>query len=139
MRPIGAWSTEITLSKCSSPLMASCGAGSVCEPYRWRLSAGYSVSLTRVDLPEPETPVTQVSRPTGSASETFFRLLPVAPVMTSWRFGSAARRFFGTAILSVPLRYLAVSEFLFFRMSLSVPSAITSPPCTPAPTPMSTT
>ncbi|MCY1556528.1 hypothetical protein D9M68_932850 [compost metagenome] len=37
------------------------------------------MSFTSVDLPEPETPVTQVSRPTGKATLTFFRLLPVAP------------------------------------------------------------
>jgi hypothetical protein len=45
----------------------------------WRATAAYSVSLTRVDLPEPDTPVTQVSRPTGKSTLTFFRLLPLAP------------------------------------------------------------
>jgi hypothetical protein len=32
--------------------------------------------LISVDLPEPDTPVMQVNRPTGSSSETSFRLLP---------------------------------------------------------------
>ena len=37
------------------------------------------MSLTNVDLPEPETPVTQVNSPTGKETLTSFRLLPVAP------------------------------------------------------------
>src|SRR5438105_13491251 len=100
----------MTLSKCSSPLIESCAAGSVCEPYRWRDNAGYKVSLTSDDFPEPDTPVTQVSNPTGKVSATFFKLLPLAPVMTSCLCGSATARFFGTAILSFPLRYCAVSD-----------------------------
>jgi hypothetical protein len=36
----------------------------------------YRVSLMRVDLPEPETPVTQTKMPVGSSRVTFFRLLP---------------------------------------------------------------
>jgi hypothetical protein len=36
------------------------------------------VSLTRVDLPEPDTPVTQVSRPTGNATLAPLRLCPRA-------------------------------------------------------------
>ncbi|MNN72140.1 hypothetical protein D3C81_1881480 [compost metagenome] len=138
MRPIGAWSTEMTLSKCSRPLIDSCGAGSVCEPYKWRDRAGYRVSLTSDDLPEPDTPVTHVIKPTGKLSDTFFRLLPVAPVMTSCFSGLLAWRLAGTAIFSLPFRYCAVSDFLFLRMSGRVPSAMISPPCTPAPMPMST-
>ena len=82
--------------------------------------------MTRVDLPEPDTPVTQVSKPTGNSRSTFLRLLPVAPVMVSMRDSSQGMRFFGTAISSEPLRYLAVSDFLFFRISGSEPWAITS-------------
>src|SRR5450830_1570931 len=75
----------MTLSKCSRPLIDSCSAGSVCEPYRWRDAARYKVSLTSVDLPEPDTPVTQVSKPTGRSKLTFFRLLPVAPASRAVR------------------------------------------------------
>ncbi|MNS88879.1 hypothetical protein D3C72_1228710 [compost metagenome] len=42
-------------------------------------SAGYSTSCTRVDLPEPDTPVTQTRRPSGSSTETFFRLCALTP------------------------------------------------------------
>jgi hypothetical protein len=50
------------------------------------------VSTTSVDLPEPETPVTQMNRPSGSRHVTSFRLLPRAPVTTSSRVASARRR-----------------------------------------------
>ena len=43
-----------------------------------------------VDLPEPDTPVTQTNRPTGRCSVTFCRLLPVAPVIVSSRPGLGA-------------------------------------------------
>src|SRR6185369_12164424 len=61
------------------PSTAACAAGSSCERYSVRATAAYSVSLTSVDLPEPDTPVTQVNRPTGNATLTLFRLLPLAP------------------------------------------------------------
>ena len=48
-------------------------------------------------------------------------------------------RFAGTSIRFLPDRYCPVSERGAFRMSASVPCATTSPPCTPAPGPMSTT
>ncbi|MNN87553.1 hypothetical protein D3C81_2051230 [compost metagenome] len=38
------------------------------------------VSLIRVDLPEPETPVTQVITPMGRSRLTLRRLLPLAPL-----------------------------------------------------------
>ena len=41
------------------------------------------MSFTSVDLPEPDTPVTQVKRPTGNDTVTFFRLLPLAPTTRS--------------------------------------------------------
>jgi len=43
---------------------------------------GKRVSWTRVDLPEPETPVTQVKRPLGMATSMAFRLFPEAPRRT---------------------------------------------------------
>ena len=36
------------------------------------------MSISSVDLPPPETPVTQVNRPSGISAVTFFRLLPRA-------------------------------------------------------------
>ncbi len=57
-----------------------------------------------VDLPEPETPVTQVNRPTGSSSVTFLRLLPRAPVIFSRRIGFTGWRRAGMGMLSRPER-----------------------------------
>ena len=37
--------------------------------------------MTSVDLPPPETPVTQVKSPSGIVAVTFLRLLPRAPTM----------------------------------------------------------
>jgi hypothetical protein len=65
VRPIGDWSTLITLSNRSRPidfLVRRRLAGRAVEVLA---AAAYSVSLISVDLPEPETPVMQVSRPTG--------------------------------------------------------------------------
>src|SRR4051812_23365632 len=77
---MGDWSTAITLSKYSMPSISSCAAGSSCGRYKVRETAAYSVSLTSVDLPDPDTPVTQVNRPTGNDAVTLFRLLPLAPM-----------------------------------------------------------
>ena len=44
--------------------------------------------MTSVDLPPPETPVTQVKRPSGIVAVTFFRLLPRAPTIFSSLPGS---------------------------------------------------
>ncbi len=41
------------------------------------------MSLTNVDFPLPETPVTQVRQPTGKAAFTFFRLFSRAPKTVS--------------------------------------------------------
>lgn len=58
-----------------------------------------------VDLPEPETPVIQVKRPTGNFNVTFFKLLPVAPMSSTCFLGSALTRSFGTGIF---LRHLSI-------------------------------
>ncbi len=62
----------------------------VCRP-RWSCSRTAPVfiasrpnnALISVDLPEPDTPVTQVNRPTGKSTLTDFRLWPVAPTTRS--------------------------------------------------------
>ena len=60
--------------------------------------AARTVSLMSVDLPEPETPVTQVNRPIGNATSIPLRLLPRAPRTISWRSRSAVLRFLGAVI-----------------------------------------
>src|SRR5690606_41466607 len=82
-----------TLSNRSRPSTERQGAG-LCEAPLISLAASaYSVSLIRVDLPEPDTPVIAVNRPAGIDRSTFFRLLPLAPLMRSVNLGrSEARR-----------------------------------------------
>ena len=50
------------------------------QPPFARLIAAYSTSWTSVDLPDPLTPVTQVSVFSGIVMSTSFRLCSVAPV-----------------------------------------------------------
>jgi hypothetical protein len=61
------------------------------------------MSLTSVDLPDPLTPVTAVSRPSGILTSMFFRLFSRAPRMTSSPF-SAGRRAAGVGIDRAPVR-----------------------------------
>ncbi len=95
--------------------------------------------MMSVDLPPPETPVTQVNVPSGISAVTFFRLLPRAPEILSIRPFCGLRRFGGTGTESSPVRYLPVSEFLSPITSAGVPCATISPPWMPAPGPTSTT
>ena len=44
-----------------------------------RKSARRRMSSTKVDLPLPETPVTQVKQPSGNETSTFFKLFSAAP------------------------------------------------------------
>src|SRR5690242_10703222 len=70
-----------------------------------------------VDLPEPETPVTHTSRPTGRARSTLLRLLPRAPLSRKTRVLSKRRRLLGTAISSAPERYWPVRDAGFLRIA----------------------
>src|SRR3546814_20812715 len=60
--------------------------------------------MMSVDLPLPETPVTQVKVPSGIAASTFCRLFAVAPRMRiSWP-GWPSRRRRGTSVWRKPDR-----------------------------------
>src|SRR5882762_3328447 len=67
---------SMTRSICSRPSMRSQGAASTRAPFRRAAVWPNSVSTMSVDLPEPETPVTQVNRPSGICVVTCARLLP---------------------------------------------------------------
>ena len=60
------------------------------------------MSFTRVDLPEPLTPVTETNSPSGNVTSIDLRLFSLASLTTSVRFGSTFRRFFGIAIALLP-------------------------------------
>ena len=47
-----------------------------------KLKALYNVCKINVDLPLPDTPVTQVNVPTGIFKLTFFKLFPLAPLIS---------------------------------------------------------
>ena len=71
--------------------------------------AGAMVSVTSDDLPDPETPVTTVRVPNSIFAVTFLRLLAEAPViLRAPRPG--LRRFSGTRIMRLPVRYAPVME-----------------------------
>ena len=50
--------------------------------FKVKFNALYNVCKINVDLPLPDTPVTQVKLPKGIFKLTLFKLLPVAPVIS---------------------------------------------------------
>ena len=72
----------------------------------------------------------------GNLAVTFCKLLPEA--FSTVIYFLCLRRSFGIKISFLPFRYCAVTERLLFKISSSVPCTTTSPPCSPAPGPMST-
>jgi hypothetical protein len=62
---------SMTLSRCSSPLIVSQGAGVCRAPFSFIEAVLNSVSMVSVDLPPPDTPVTQTNLPSGNSAVTF--------------------------------------------------------------------
>src|SRR5438094_6576473 len=60
------------------PVILACLPGTVLAPFSSRASALYKMSLTSVDLPEPDTPVTATRQPSGNATSTPRRLCSAA-------------------------------------------------------------
>ena len=108
--------------------MRSCGAGASEALFSRRAAALYRVSMVKVDLPPPDTPVMQVNTPTGIEPVMVFRLLPRAPSTVSIFFRSIGRRSSGTAISRAPVRYWPVRLSGLAMMSAGRPSATTWPP-----------
>ena len=74
-----------TLSRNSRPVTDSNGPGvRVDALFSFVAAIGYRVWFISVDLPEPDTPVTQVNVPKGILRFTFFKLLPVAPKISKY-------------------------------------------------------
>jgi hypothetical protein len=95
--------------------------------------------MINVDFPPPDTPVTQVRSPSGIVAEAFFRLLPLAPTISSLRTGSGVRRGRKLATSRAPVRYWPVRDAGSAMISAGVPCDTISPPWMPAPGPTSTT
>src|SRR5664279_2475171 len=83
----------------------------------------------RVDLPEPETPVTHTSRFKGMRTSIFFKLWARAPFNSSHLFGrhsatgsaDAARGARAVQTSFLPLKYSPVSECALFLIAARLP------------------
>ena len=111
--------------------------GIILALFKSRARVLYKISLISVLFPEPETPVTQTSLPSGIFTFTFLRLFSAAPRI-SINFPLPSLRFSGTGITLLWLRYWPVIDFSQALISSTSPTHTISPPCTPAPGPTST-
>src|SRR5665811_789887 len=93
-----------------------------------RASAAYRIPFTSVDLPDPDTPVTEISCPNGNDTVTSWRLFSRAPTTVTDRPVSG-RLAAGSGIDRRPARYAPVRDSLLASSSLTGPETITSPPC----------
>jgi hypothetical protein len=82
------------LVEASMPRISRWRPGRSLEPNQWRNRARRRMSSTRVLLPEPLTPVTQVSVPSGMRASMLRRLFSAAPRISSQprSLGGATRR-----------------------------------------------
>ena len=99
--------------------------------------ARFKIVLTNVDFPEPETPVTTTNSPNGKSTVMSFRLFSAAPV-SRIDLPLPVRRSSGTGMYFLPERYWPVKDFRDRITCFGVPAAITWPPFSPAPGPIST-
>ena len=141
VRPIGAWSTSTTLSMNSTPVMVWCNPGRLLARWTCLANDRRRMSFTRVDLPDPETPVTATNCPRGNETVMSLRLCSPAPWTTSWS-PLLGRRNCGTGIDFAPDRYKPVNDSAFCKIPSGPstgPECTMRPPCSPAPGPTSTT
>jgi len=71
------------------------------------------MSLTNVDFPDPDTPVTAMNCPSGNSTSMFCRLCSRAPRIVT-QSSPGFRRISGTGIVFLPDRYCPVIDRLFF-------------------------
>ena len=71
---MGDWSMSMTLSIFSSPAILSQSPAISRVPFNAFANPLYNVSMTKDDLPPPDTPVTQVNVPNGNLTLMFFKL-----------------------------------------------------------------
>ena len=65
----------MALSTCSRPLISLCFPGSFSLLWRYLWRDGARIPEIREDLPDPETPVTEVKQPSGSLTSILLKLL----------------------------------------------------------------
>ena len=90
MLPSGVWSTLMTLSICSRPSIASWAPGVTCARCKACAAAFQRMSSTSELLPEPLTPVTAVTTPSGKRDVDVPEVVLPRPVTRSQ--GRPARR-----------------------------------------------
>ena len=71
---MGDWSITMVLSTISRPVIPSMAPGVESVPWSSLRSAGASVSVTKDDFPDPETPVTATMQPRGILTSMSWRL-----------------------------------------------------------------
>ena len=81
-----------------------CFPGTTRVPCSSFASAAYRMSLTSVDLPDPDTPVTAMKQPSGNATSTPRRLCSAAPLTTTSLAFDRFRRVAGSGMASRPVR-----------------------------------
>jgi len=131
VRPIGDWSTSTTLSKASMPSTRRWRPGTSLDLYTRCMSARSNISLTSVDFPEPDTPLTTTKQPSGNSTSMSRRLCSFAPRTTSQPLGSRRRAV--QARKRLPERYCPVRDSLLRNSSFTVPDTTIRPPCSPLP------
>ena len=135
--PIGDWSILITLSRLSKPsIFSHLISLESFDLFNIKELIGSNVWFIKDDLPDPETPVIQVNNPTGISTVISFKLFSDALIILIF-LSEGFTRFVGIFIFFLPDKYFAVIEFLFFRIEFKSPWAQISPPCFPAPGPIS--
>ena len=87
-------------------------------------------------LPDPLTPVTTIILPKGKSTSISFKLFPEAPVTDS-DLPLPCLLSSGIGIDRIPDKYCPVIDFLDSKILFGGPEKIISPPCSPAPGPMS--
>ena len=127
-----------TSANCSAPRSRSKAPGDSVGLPMILSKPGYSTSWIKVDLPEPETPVTQTKRPSGISIETFLRLLAVTPSSSRRGVLGATGKGRGASTFMRPPMYLPV-KVVASRSSSGVPSKTIWPPRSPGPGPTSMT
>ena len=140
LAPSGDWSTRVTPVSAVAPSRPSHAPGSDSPTPKARRRLRKSTWSTSVDLPDPDTPVMQTSRPSGTSTVTSFRLFSRAPRTRRRSAVSIGRR--GAAAARAPARperNAPVTERALFSRPATGPSYTTSPPSLPGPGPRSTT
>ena len=99
--PIGDCDISTILSILSIPFIFLYFPGFVFDLYRLFAIILYSISFTKVDFPDPDTPVTHINFPSGNFTFIFFKLFSSAPNISIY-FLFPFLLFLGTSIFSSP-------------------------------------